>query len=516
MYEQVPVQQAIEYLVHIHDLYRRTTSATEKDREEYRACQAFLRRTIDNLKHGKSSLSPSTLGELSKQANLTIGGAFRLVGYPLDKLREVEFRLNGHRTRIIESYPFYRDRKIDLPEVLTHESVRRTTFVSNIIKRWQTEVPIGALRGPVWRNHDCFYMQLGAEDTELCGLPPGAIISVEPLAGNQERCDAAAIYILQLGNGYRCSRCMVSNGRLTLLPYSHRYIGRHEFLYPQDVRIVGKVRGFAAHLPIPLTQVESRRARSKAPLVLPWEQPSLSALLRTEGLRLGLNAQELERANQVLKPLIGITLSKRTLRRYQHGAETNPSTGILVALSLIHSVRFHDVLRLLGLLRDESKSYSLSTWLRATNIDDLEAAHGNAIVPTPLTAWDLLKKEWLEWPMLLSIMVPNLRKLEDRLLWIQQDEIFPGLSPFVRPGAIALVNELNGLPDTSSDRNQRTWERSIYAIRHREDIICGYLECDDEHVTLIPHPRSPARRISFLRRQIEMIGKLIAVVSPLT
>ena len=512
MYEQVPVHQVIKYLTHIHGLYRRDAHA-----QKYRTCQELLRRTIDNLKRGRSSLSPATLGELSRQAKLTIGGALCLVGYPLDQLREVEIRLNGHRTRIIESYPFDQDRKIDLPKILTNNAFGRTALLSEIVRDWQTAISIRALRGPAWRRRRFFYAQVGVEDLGLSGIPPGAFLAVEPISGDQQKWDdILSVYFLQFKNGYRCSRCVVSDGKLTLLPYSHRYFGRHDFLYPEEVRIVGRVRGFVATIP-PSTfaQAESRPAPSKSPLILPWEQSSLSALLRTEGLRLRLDRQKVERANQGLKSLLGITVSERTLRRYHHGAETRPSAGVLVALCLIHSVRFSDVLRLVGLLRDESEYFSLSTWLQAATMDELRSVLHDAITPTPSAAWDYLMREWGAWPTLISIIIPSLRKLENRILRIEQDKLFPGLPPSIRPGTFALIDELGDLPDTGADRDKDEWGRPIYALQHKQDILCGYLDRDEEHFTLIPHPRSRARRISFLRRQVEIIGRLIAVASPL-
>jgi len=512
MYEQVPVHLVIKYLTHIYGLYRRDARA-----HEYRTCQELLRRAIDSLKRGKSSLSPATLGELSRQANLTIGGALSLVGYPLDQLHEVEIHLNGHRTRIIESYPFDQDRKIDLPKVLTNNAFGRTALLSEIVRDWQTEIPIRALRGPTWRRRRLFYAQVGVEDLGLSGIPPGAFLAVKPISDDQQRWDDPhSVYFLQFKNGYRCSRCVVSDGKLTLLPYSHRYFGRHEFLYPQEVRIVGPVRAFVATIPPRnVAPVESRPTPSKSPLILPWEQPTLSALLRTEGLRLRLDRQKVERANDVLKSLLGITISERTLRRYHHGPAINPSVGILVALCLIHSVRFSDVLRLVGLLRDESQYFSLSTWLRATTLEELRSVLQDAVTPAPSGVWDYLMREWGAWPTLISTTIPSLRKLENRILRIEQDKLFPGLSPLIRPGTFALIDELRDLPDISADRDKDEWDRTIYALQHKQDILCGYLDRDDEHFTLIPHPRSPARRISFLRRQVEIIGRFIAVASPL-
>jgi hypothetical protein len=203
------------------------------------------------------------------------------------------------------------------------------------------------------------------------------------------------------------------------------------------------------------------------------------------------------------------------MRRYQHGGETGPGTDTLVALVLVHAVRFSDTFRLLNLLRDESISYSLAAWLQATSLDELRVKLREAAVPSPDHRWKTFLEEWGEWPTLISMAIPSLESLQHRLLRIQPEDNFFGLSPLIHSGAIVLLEEINGLPDTRGNCNLSEWERPIYAIQHKRRILCGYLDCDEDHIVLIPHSRSSARRISFLRHQVEVIGKWIGVASPL-
>ena len=101
MLEQISKQEVLERVMHIYALYRDTADPSTRNSPEHSIRLKVLRDAIDNLHHPRSRLAPRMLARLSHHAGLTIGGAFMLVGYPLDKMREVEFLLNGQRTRIV-------------------------------------------------------------------------------------------------------------------------------------------------------------------------------------------------------------------------------------------------------------------------------------------------------------------------------------------------------------------------------------------------------------------------------
>lgn len=518
MYQPVSPREVVDDVEHIYGLCQNPADFADESSGAQYARMLFLRRLINNLKHERSGLSPRILAELSRHVPLSIGGSFRLVGYQLDAMREADFLLNGHRTRIIESYPFHLDREIDLPRVLSERDVlERNAFISEVVLEWQKGLPIRVTHKPGWHLRGTFYVQLGTEDSlALSGVPPGAILTVVPISADEQvQPNPKAVYCLQFGNGYRCCSCIVSHGRLTLLPKSGNYQGSYEFLYPQEVRIVGRVQGFAVSLP-PLLKdvVEMRQSHATAPLILPWEQPSLDALLRTERLRFGLTEQALETANEILGSLVGVNLSPRTLRRYAHEIKTVPHTATLLGLTMFHSARISDVLKTLHFWQDESRHYSLKTLLRTKALKDLSGNIRTAITPEPYDRWEMLLGEWGEWPTLLSMAIPNMEKYRHRLLRIQQNELFDGLDPMIRPGAVALLEEGDEIPDTRWDREQQDWYRPVYAIRHAQGILCGHLDNDGQHLALIPHPRSSARRISFLHRQVQMMGRFLGVASP--
>jgi hypothetical protein len=517
VYEHPSLEWVAENVIHIYGLYRNAVIGNESS-ETQRARLCFLRSLINNLRHEQSQLSPRLLAELSRYIPLTIGGAFKLLGYELDRMGRIDFLLNGDRTRIIESYPFHRDREVDLPYELSETDVpRRNAFVSEFAPRWQTGVRIRTIEGPAWQRNGMFYTQIGVEDNlALSGLPPGSFVSVEPVSREEQLYpNPKAAYLLQFGNGYRCCSCTVSRGKLILLPRSGRYRGPYEFLYPQEVRIVGRARGFSVRLPParPIAR-EVRPSRLSAPLVLPWEQPSLSALFRAKRLRFGLTEQALDSASELLQTELGTHLSRRTLRRYERETGVTPHTSTMLALTLFHAARISDVLQLLGMWHADSDRHSLETWRNAQTLKDLPLVYPTATTPMPTGQWNAFLGEWGEWPTLLSMATPRLQTMQHRILRIHQADLFNGLDPLIHTNALALLEETDRIPDVQSDAENKNWERPIYAIQHGQDIFCGCLVSDGQRVALMPHPRSSARRLSFLRNHVTIIGRFIALASP--
>src|SRR6202000_2714869 len=109
--------------------------------------------------------SPRQLYALSQHLSLTIGGAFKLFGYSLESMRHLDFLLNGTRTRFTETYPFYLDRPVSVPETLGDPSAfQQTSVLSEVVRSWRMGVPIRAIHGPNWRRQKLLYGQIGTED----------------------------------------------------------------------------------------------------------------------------------------------------------------------------------------------------------------------------------------------------------------------------------------------------------------------------------------------------------------
>ena len=113
-------------------------------------------------------------------------------------------------------------------------------LLRDLVPTWQTASPIRALEGEGWHEPGAFYVHVGTEDSLGSSLPPGAMALVEPIS-NDERLQPSPrrIYLLQFGNGYRCSHCVATGGKLRLFSTGKAYLGQEAFSYPGSVRIAG-------------------------------------------------------------------------------------------------------------------------------------------------------------------------------------------------------------------------------------------------------------------------------------
>ena len=518
MYDPVLPQQATEILSRFLALIRRAPRETAARLN--RDSAGLSPDLLSNLRQFGSTPTPRQLQALKQRLSLTIGGAFRLFGYRLDKMRGVEALLNAGRTRFVESYPFHRDRPVDLPGALGHEGAfQHTAFLSDLVVCWQQGVPIRAIRGPHWRKDGFLYAQLGSSDTRaMPKIPPGSYIAIR-LIGEQERQNPnpERMYFLQHGNGYLCCGCAVRQHKLSIITEDRNYAGPHEFLYPGEVRIVGRVASFGVRLPLAEPSlILPRRTYKPAPLILPWEHTSLRDLVSAERQRFGITEAHLAMASDILESRLGASISARTLRRYEQEKERMPRTAVLIGLALINSLRFTDVLRILDLWSDESQHHSLDAMMSATTFDDLPRGFPPAAAPDPVSRWQSWLDEWGEWPTLLSMAMPDLGQWGKRILRINQSACFKGLDPLVAPHSVVVLDESKVTPPSRAENHRHNWDRPIFAIRHEGKTFCGYLEAHGSNLVLLPHPSaSGTPRMVFRRRQVEILGQIVAVASPL-
>jgi hypothetical protein len=308
----------------------------------------------------------------------------------------------------------------------------------------------------------------------------------------------------------------VENGRLLLITEGQGLLTRQEFAYPAEVRIVGRIVSFATRLPIPKHEPSpSRTAHNDMPLSLPWEHRSFSALLRAERLRFDITETHLNRVADVLEEQLGVRLSARTLRRYEHNAQQLPRTAILLAIMAVYSLRASDVLRLLQLWPAGARKLSLTTMMRASKTAELPSVFDPAPMPEPAAQWQELLEQWGEWPRLLSMTVPYLASQQDSLLRLNRISRFRGLDPLVGGGSVVLFDDRDISPPRNGSLERDGWNRPIYVLRYSGEASCGYLEASATHFALQPHPASGVPRLIFPHGQVQISGRVTAVASPL-
>ena len=518
VYKPVPRGEILDALVHLRDLYRQIKPSSERDFLNYERREAATRDLLSNLPRVNQHPTLRTLLEVADIFRLTLDGAHRLFGYNLDSVREYDLRLNGARTHVVESYPFGRDLPIDLPsELALREAFSNDALLRDLVAQWRADVPIRALEEKHWNRPDTFYVHVGTEDSLGLNLPPGALAMVTP-ADEEERTrpNPRGIYLLQFGNGYRCSHCVVTRGKLRLFTTAKIYLGPEEFIYPGDVRIAGRIRMFAVSLPIP----EYPLLRSLPPcnpcadLILPWEHRTRDRLLATEYKRFKRSKEEERLVREYLRVELNATLSSRSERRYRSPTTSEPHVNALIHLSLAHLTRYTDALRTGGSLISDRGRFSLETLLNARRLEDALMGQRTAQFPTPREVWEDRLKEFVEWPSLLSLKFPQLQILHDRVLRLNEANTINGLNPSIAAGSWVLLETLPTIPDISNDRRKAGWSRPIYAFRRGLDVFLGFLEKEGNQFALLSGTYGDEVKTSFRADDLASLSRIAGVAVP--
>jgi hypothetical protein len=508
VYKLVPRSQIFDTVTHLRELFREVKPANEQEYRAHERREVSAKNLLSNIFRTKEHPTLHTVLEVADIFSLTLGGAHRLFGYNLENIREYDIRLNGGHTHIIESYPFERDMLIDLPlEFGSNEFFRSNATLRDLVSEWQTDVPIRALEEEGWQQPGSFYVHVGIEDSLGSSLPPGAVALVEPASKEEKlRPNPRAIYLLQFGNGYRCSRCVVTRGKLLLLISGKSYNGPQEFAYPGGVRIAGRIRMFALNLPLPEYSLLRSLPSSPfdAPLILPWEHLSMDRLFATEHTRFRRTRQDLPRVRKTMEAIFHTKLSGRTERRYRRPTLSQPHIDTLIRLTMENVARYSDSLRAGRSFPSDRGRFSLETLLHARRLQDLSASFRREHPPVPTEGWTTMRKEFVEWPALLSMKFPQLRSLDDRVVRLPQGSSMNGLDPSISPGSLMLLEKVTESHDIRSDAKKAGWGRSLYALRRGTEFFFGHLEKDGNQYVLLSNIHGSFSPIKF--RQDELVG----------
>jgi hypothetical protein len=518
VYSPVPRQQIAETLVHLRTLFRGMRPSSQKDYRAHENRELLTKNLLSNLLRTKDHPTLHAVLEVGDAFSLTLDGAHRLFGYELERIREYDLKLNAGFTHIVESYVFERDLLVDLPSQFgVDEIFAKSSALKNLVPQWQGNVPIRVLEDSNWHEADAFYVHVGTEDSLGSSLPPGATALVMPVdEAEQLRPNPRAIYLLQFGNGYRCSRCVVTRGKLLLLISGRSYTGPQEFAYPKDVRIAGRIRMFALGLPAPDHRLLHTLPTSEhgAPLLLPWEHSSMDLLFTTKHRRFRRLREDIPHIQETMESIFHTKLSGRTERRYRRPTSSVPHVDALIQLAVTHLTRYTDALRMQRPMLSDRGRYSLDTLLNTRHLGDLPGTLRKASAPTPRDRWIALRKEFVEWPMLLSLRFPQLRSFDDRIVRLPQGSSLQGVDPPISPGSLVLLEDVSRAVELQDDVTKTGWSRQLFALRRGTDLLCGYLERNEDRYMFLAGGKGLGEAISVHQDELEQIHYVSGVAIP--
>jgi hypothetical protein len=513
VYNYVPRSQIIEVLTHLRGLLRQIEPTNDRERLAAERREIVAKYIISNLPKTGEHPTLNTLMEVAETFRLTIGAAHELFGYDLEAIRKHDLRWNAGRTHIIESYVFDRNRLVDIPLVLAPEGAFQSdAMVADLVREWQSPVPIRALDAKLRGWPKAFYVHVGTEDSYGTSLPPGSMALVDTINQAEAlRPNPRFIYLLQFGNGYKCSRCVVTRGKLHILTSARTYARTREFSCPGEVRVAGRVRMFAHALPQPEYKIQDlvRSGRSLADLILPWEQRTRGHLLLTKHRRFRRPKQQEEEMREELKELLRSPLSGRTERRYRHPGSSEPHVSTLIQLTLSHFARYSDSLRGSGPPITDRGRYSLATMLDARNADELLAQTHTVRAANDL--WNAQRPEFVDWLPLVSFKFPNLKLQKDLVVRLAQTCSLQGIEPVMAAGSWMLLEPVDGPPDTTKWYGKNGWARPLYVLRQSLQLLTGYLEREGSEYVLLSDTGS---KVLFGPNEVSSLHRVAGVVVP--
>jgi hypothetical protein len=515
MYKPVGSREIIDRIEHIRELHRQIHSSNDRERVAHQRREQKIKDFISNLRRTGTRPMANMVRDIEEACSLTTDGAYRLFGYELDGIREFDLHLNGGRTHIVESFVFERDLMVEVPSALAPaEAFRRDATLSALVPRWQSDVPVRALDAPGWRRPGTFYVHIGTEDSLGSGLPPGATGLVEPVGHEEEqRPNPRSIYLLQFRNGYRCSRCVATRGKLQLLTSDRSYFGPQEFPHPTSVRIVGRVSAFALGLPLRehLLLSSFSQHQGSADLILPWE----NNLFATEHKRFVRSREEKQYVEELLETRLNSKLSDRTRRRYRRATDSEPHIAALIQMTVELYARYSDSLQTGGYALRDAGRFSLEAMLRTKRFADLMTMAAEPKRPIPSEVWEARRTEIAEWSALFSLKFPRPSVWGDRVIRVAEEVGIKELEPRIRPGSWMLLEELPTIPDTRSDTSRYGWARPLYAFGQGLKTIYGHLERDGSNFALLTKRDAHTERVTFQQSELPNLRRVGGVLVPI-
>jgi hypothetical protein len=105
VYRPVPGSQIADILTHLRALFRQIKPSSEQEFRAHERREVVTKNLLSNLLRMKEHPTLNAVLEVADIFSLTLDGAHRIFGYSLEGIRDYDFKLNGGRTHIIESYP---------------------------------------------------------------------------------------------------------------------------------------------------------------------------------------------------------------------------------------------------------------------------------------------------------------------------------------------------------------------------------------------------------------------------
>jgi transcriptional regulator with XRE-family HTH domain len=193
-----------------------------------------------------------------------------------------------------------------------------------------------------------------------------------------------------------------------------------------------------------------------------------------------------------------------------------PSIYKIISLSIIYRTSLPDLLLIFGVDLEKIAKYQSLTQLNRTHLTNLQVYDSDRSITFPvrfdpgftLERTSLLSRmveTWGEVPIAV-IQHLDLRRSQYGYIGLEDYTMYP----LIRPGTFVQVDERANRIQKSSWRTE--FDRPIYFVELRHGYACSWCEMNGNHLSLVPHPLSPAAIRHFnYPNEVEIVGRVTAV-----
>lgn len=239
----------------------------------------------------------------------------------------------------------------------------------------------------------------------------------------------------------------------------------------------------------------------------------MDRLFQAKHRRFRKSRHDILRDREIMEEAFNTKLTFRTERRYRRPTSSLPHVDTLIQLTLFHSARYTDVLRVQRLVHSDHGRYSLDTLLNAKHLQDLSGSFHKPNPPVPRDRWTKLRNAFIEWPALLSIENPELRSLDKRVIRLSEGIAIQGIDPPIAAGSMLLLEKTSGIPDTLKDA-RTGWGRRVHVLRRGSDLLCGYLDRDGTRYVLLTGVGDGTVTVSLQQEDFHQLSSVSGVAVP--
>ena len=163
----------------------------------------------------------------------------------LDDIVTLTLQLQLPHSNLVPFEIFDATRQVQLPVKSPLEAdLRQTSILNHLVETWG-EIPVALLQSLGLHEH--LYGLIGTQDLSMNPLlPPGSLVQIDnrdtKIQTSGWKTDLERpIYFLQLREGYACGWCEITDGTLSIIPYSATQRPIKQFQYPGEIDVIGRV-----------------------------------------------------------------------------------------------------------------------------------------------------------------------------------------------------------------------------------------------------------------------------------